>query len=185
MIRLRNVIRGFLFFLLVGCHDSNGVSIAMFESADIANKVLVLLNQSQINADLVSTKNGYSIFVNETHVMEARTLLSRFNFYFQTEDLNDLLESKFASLSKLENIKSNLLEGREIYNKLNVIPDVLRSNVMVSGSESKRVSVLIISIKELDATSKSSVEKFLKGIVSERDILTVEYLVQSIVDEKI
>ncbi|WP_434525708.1 hypothetical protein [Photorhabdus asymbiotica] len=117
--------------------------------------------------------------------MEARTLLSRFNFYFETEDLNDLLESKFASLSKLENIKSNLLEGREIYNKLNVVPDVLRSNVMVSGSESKRVSVLIISIKELDAASKSSIEKFLKGIVSERDILTVEYLVQSIVDEKI
>ncbi|XWY10519.1 hypothetical protein ACK3F5_02425 [Photorhabdus asymbiotica UENP] len=62
MIRLRNVIRGFLFFLLVGCHDSSGVSIAMFESADIANKVLVLLNQSQINAELVSTKKWLFYF---------------------------------------------------------------------------------------------------------------------------
>ncbi|HHL2502284.1 TPA: type III secretion protein [Yersinia enterocolitica] len=183
MIDFRRIIFVLAIFLLIGCQDSNNISIATFESADVANKVLVLLSQTQISAELVATKSGYSVYVETSQVMKARTLLSKYNFYFQVEDLNDLLESKFASLSKLETIKGNLLEGREIYNKLNIIPDVLRSNVMVSGAEDKRVSVLIISLNEVGSVTKSSIERFLKGIVSEKDTLTVEYLVQTIADE--
>ncbi|MBW5817945.1 type III secretion protein [Yersinia kristensenii] len=183
MINYRGIIFALTAFLLTGCQDSKSISVATFESADIANKVLVLLSRTKINAELVFTKNGYSVHVETSQVMQARTLLSKYNFYFEVEDLNDLLESKFASLSKLETIKGNLLEGREIYNKLNVIPDVLRSNVMVSGAENKRVSVLLISLNEIDYVTKNSIEKFLKGIISEKDTLTVEYLVQTIADE--
>ncbi|EKN4037961.1 type III secretion protein [Yersinia enterocolitica] len=183
MINYRGIIFALTAFLLTGCQDSKSISVATFESADVANKVLVLLSRNKINAELVVTKNGYSVHVETSLVMQARTLLSKYNFYFEVEDLNDLLESKFASLSKLETIKGNLLEGREIYNKLNVIPDVLRSNVMVSGAEIKRVSVLLISLNEIDSITKNSIEKFLKGIVSEKDTLTVEYLVQTSADE--
>lgn len=179
---LRTTLCSLFLFLLIGCQDSQSTSVAEFESADIANKVLVLLNKAQIHATLVNSKGQYSVLVEDAQVMKARTLLSKFNFYFEMEDLNDLLESKFSSLSKLENIKGNLLEGREIYNKLNVIPDVLRSNVMVTGEGIKRVSVLLISISELDSTNKLRIEKFLKGIISENDTLTIEYLVQSVDD---
>lgn len=180
---LRITLCSLFLFLLIGCRDSQSISVAEFESADIANKVLVLLNKSQIHSELVQSKGQYSVYVGDDQVMKARTLLSKFNFYFEMEDLNDLLESKFSSLSKLENIKSNLLEGREIYNKLNVIPDVLRANVMVTGEGIKRVSVLLISISELDIVNKGGIEKFLKGIISENDTLTIEYLVQPIDDE--
>lgn len=180
---LRTAFCSLLLFLVIGCQDSQDVSIAEFESADIANKVLVLLNKAQVHVKLVNSKGVYSVYVEDSQVVKARTLLSKFNFYFEMDDLNDLLESKFSSLSKLENIKGNLLEGREIYNKLNVIPDVLRSNVMVTGEGIKRVSVLLISISELDSTNKLRIEKFLKGIISENDTLTIEYLVQPINDE--
>ncbi|EKT60072.1 hypothetical protein [Providencia sneebia] len=183
MIFFRRALCGFLLFMIVGCQDNQDISVAEFESADTANKVLVLLNKAQIEAKLVFYKGQYSVYVNDTQVMNARALLSKFNFYFELEDLNDLLESKFSSLSKLENIKGNLLEGREIYNKLNVIPDVLRANVMVTGEGKKRISILLISLKEFDATSKARIEKFLKGIISANDMLTIEYLVQHVNDE--
>lgn len=183
MSMLRQVICSLALLFIVGCQDSQETSIAEFESADVANKVLVLLNKAELEANLVYYKGIYSIYVANSQSMKARELLSKFNFYFEIENLNDLLESKFSSLSKLENIKGNLLEGREIYNKLNVIPEVLRANVMVTGNEVKRISVLLISLNEFGATNKEGIENFLRGIISENDMLTIEYLVQSISDE--
>ncbi|MGD1525419.1 hypothetical protein [Vibrio harveyi] len=114
--------------------------------------------------------------------VKAREILTRFNAYFQKEDLNELLESKFASLSKLEVVKGNLLESREIYNKLSVIPGVLRANVVVTGDKKKRVSVLVMSFNEINISKKHSIERFLKGLVSESDKLTVSYFVESVHD---
>lgn len=110
--------------------------------------------------------------------MKARELLTYYNFYFEREDLNDLLESKFASLSKLETVKSNFLQSREIYNKLSIMPNILRVSVVVTGEGSKRISVLILSVSEISAQNKSNIERFLKGVLNEEDRLTISYFVQ-------
>uniref|UniRef100_UPI000B8E6EF4 type III secretion protein n=2 Tax=Vibrionaceae TaxID=641 RepID=UPI000B8E6EF4 len=114
-----------LLLFLFGCGEQGSTQIASFESADIANKVIVMLSQYQVPATLSRQKESFLVFVDESAEEKARTLLTKFNFYFQREDLNDLLESKFASLSKLEMVKGNLLQSREIFNKLSVIPNVL------------------------------------------------------------
>ncbi|WP_114785434.1 type III secretion protein [Vibrio tetraodonis] len=168
----------FLLLVLVGCGDQGASQVASFESADVANKVIVLLAQHQVPATLSTEKENYHIHVEKSDEAKARELLTQFNFYFQREDLNDLLESKFASLSKLETVKSNLLESREIYNKLSVIPNVLRASVVVTGEKSKRISVLIMSLNEFDSTKKGNIERFLKGLAAESDTLTVSYFVQ-------
>lgn len=111
--------------------------IATFESADLANKVVVMLNKHQIPSTLSVQKEWYSVSVDESNEMKARELLTTFNFYFEKEDLNDLLESKFASLSKLEQVKSNFLQSREISNKLSVMPNIFRVSVVVTGSQKK------------------------------------------------
>ena len=95
-----------LLIILTGCNEQGSAQIASFESADIANKVVVLLGQQQLPATLERNKESYLVYVDKPNEPKARELLSQFNFYFQREDLNDLLESKFASLSKLEVVKS-------------------------------------------------------------------------------
>ncbi|MCF7505331.1 type III secretion protein [Vibrio sp. L3-7] len=174
-----------LLIILTGCNEQGSAQIASFESADIANKVVVLLGQQQLPATLERNKESYLVYVDKPNEPKARELLSQFNFYFQREDLNDLLESKFASLSKLEVVKSNLLESREIYNKLSVIPNVLRASVVVSGERNKRVSVLIMSLQEMDSNKKSNIERFLKGLVAEQDTLTISYFVQMAGNENV
>ena len=168
----------FIAFLLTGCNEQGTIQIASFESADIANKVVVLLEQQQLSATLEKSKEAYEVYVDKLQEVKARRLLSQFNFYFQREDLNDLLESKFASLSKLEIVKGNLLESREIYNKLSVIPNVLRASVVVTGDKNKRISVLIMSFEDMDADKKNNIERFLKGLIAEQDALTISYFVQ-------
>lgn len=96
-----------------------------------------MLNKHQIPSTLSVQKEWYSVSVDESNEMKARELLTTFNFYFEKEDLNDLLESKFASLSKLEQVKSNFLQSREISNKLSVMPNIFRVSVVVTGSQKK------------------------------------------------
>ncbi|HHE0548379.1 TPA: type III secretion protein [Vibrio parahaemolyticus] len=169
-----------LVFVLVvsGCRDSGMTQVATFESADLSNKVIVLLNKNDIHAKLTTLKDGYGVLVDDLQEMKARELLAYYNFYFEREDLNDLLESKFASLSKLETVKSNFLQSREIYNKLSIMPNILRVSVVVTGEESKRISVLILSVSEISAQNKSNIERFLKGVLNEEDRLTISYFVQ-------
>ncbi|AYF22617.1 TPA: type III secretion protein [Vibrio parahaemolyticus] len=169
-----------LFFVLVvsGCRDSGMTQVATFESADLSNKVVVLLNKNDIRAKLTTLKDGYGVLVDDLQEMKARELLTYYNFYFEREDLNDLLESKFASLSKLETVKSNFLQSREIYNKLSIMPNILRVSVIVTGEGSKRISVLILSVSEISAQNKSNIERFLKGVLNEEDRLTISYFVQ-------
>ncbi|RPB31389.1 type III secretion protein [Vibrio parahaemolyticus] len=152
--------------------------VATFESADLSNKVVVLLNKNDIRAKLTTLKDGYGVLVDDLQEMKARELLTYYNFYFEREDLNDLLESKFASLSKLETVKSNFLQSREIYNKLSIMPNILRVSVVVTGEGSKRISVLILSVSEISAQNKSNIERFLKGVLNEEDRLTISYFVQ-------
>ncbi|EQM16151.1 putative vcsJ2 [Vibrio parahaemolyticus 3259] len=152
--------------------------VATFESADLSNKVVVLLNKNDIRAKLTTLKDGYGVLVDDLQEMKARELLTYYNFYFEREDLNDLLESKFASLSKLETVKSNFLQSREIYNKLSIMPNILRVSVIVTGEGSKRISVLILSVSEISAQNKSNIERFLKGVLNEEDRLTISYFVQ-------
>ncbi len=161
-----------------GCSDSGMTQVATFESADLSNKVIVLLNKNDIRAKLTTLKDGYGVMVDDLEEMKARELLTYYNFYFEREDLNDLLESKFASLSKLETVKSNFLQSREIYNKLSIMPNILRVSVVVTGEESKRISVLILSVSEISAQNKSNIERFLKGVLNEEDRLTISYFVQ-------
>ncbi|MCW7992407.1 type III secretion protein, partial [Vibrio parahaemolyticus] len=158
-----------LVFVLVvsGCRDSGMTQVATFESADLSNKVVVLLNKNDIRAKLTTLKDGYGVLVDDLQEMKARELLTYYNFYFEREDLNDLLESKFASLSKLETVKSNFLQSREIYNKLSIMPNILRVSVVVTGEGSKRISVLILSVSEISAQNKSNIERFLKGVLNE------------------
>lgn len=169
-----------LVFVLVvsGCRDSGMTQVATFESADLSNKVVVLLNKNDIRAKLTTLKDGYGVLVDDLQEMKARELLTYYNFYFEREDLNDLLESKFASLSKLETVKSNFLQSREIYNKLSIVPNILRVSVVVTGEGSKRISVLILSVSEISAQNKSNIERFLKGVLNEEDRLTISYFVQ-------
>ncbi|MCC4237898.1 type III secretion protein [Vibrio anguillarum] len=174
-----------LLLFLFGCGEQGSTQIASFESADIANKVIVMLSQYQVPARLSTQKENFLVFVDESAEEKARTLLTKFNFYFQREDLNDLLESKFASLSKLEMVKGNLLESREIFNKLSVIPNVLRASVVVTGDVNKRVSVLIMSFQDIEQENKNNIERFLKGLVSEKDTLTISYFVQNVINENI
>lgn len=169
-----------LLILLTGCSDHDSAQIAKFESSDIANKVVVLLAHNKIKAVLSVEKDNYLVSVDKNLESKAREILTQFNFYFQKEDLNELLESKFASLSKLEMVKGNLLEGREIYNKLSVIPEILRVNVVVTGDKNKRISVLVISLAEIDTANKHNIERFLKGVVDDGDKLTISYFVQSV-----
>ncbi|MGL6011786.1 MAG: type III secretion protein, partial [Shewanella oncorhynchi] len=131
------------------------------------------------------SKDRHLVYVDKDHLAQAREVLTKFNFYFEREDLNDLLESKFASLSKLEIVKGNLLESREIYNKISVIPNVLRSSVIVTGEKNKRVSVIIFSFDEIERENKLNIERFLKGLVSELDTLTVSYFFQNTGNEKV
>lgn len=169
----------FIFFILLsGCAEVTNRQIASFDTSDIANKVAVLLAQYQIPSTLSKTKDTYNVSVEYQYEQKARELLTDYNFYFEKVDLNDLLESKFASLSKLEIVKSNLLEGREIYNKLSILPNVFRVNVIVTGNKEKRVSVLLISLVELTSEEKSSIERFLKGVIADRDKLTISYIVK-------
>ncbi|AQM21012.1 MULTISPECIES: hypothetical protein [Vibrio] len=174
-----------LLLFLFGCGEQGSTQIASFESADIANKVIVMLSQYQVPATLSRQKESFLVFVDESAEEKARTLLTKFNFYFQREDLNDLLESKFASLSKLEMVKGNLLQSREIFNKLSVIPNVLRASVVVTGDVNKRVSVLIMSFQDIEQENKNNIERFLKGLVSEKDTLTISYFVQNVINENI
>ncbi|HHG2235519.1 TPA: type III secretion protein [Vibrio parahaemolyticus] len=169
-----------LVFVLVvsGCRDSGMTQVATFESADLSNKVVVLLNKNDIRAKLTTLKDGYGVLVDDLQEMKARELLTYYNFYFEREDLNDLLESKFASLSKLETVKSNFLQSREIYNKLSIMPNILRVSVVVTGEGSKRISVLILSVSEISTQNKSNIERFLKGVLNEEDRLTISYFVQ-------
>jgi type III secretory pathway lipoprotein EscJ len=171
-----------LLVLLTGCSDQGGATIAKFESSDMANKVVVLLAHNKVKAVLSQEKDTYFVSVDDNVENKAREILTQFNAYFQKEDLNELLESKFASLSKLEMVKGNLLEGREIYNKLSVIPGILRANVVVTGDKSKRISVLVISLAEINAANKHNIERFLKGVVDDGDKLTISYFVQSVND---
>ncbi|ANQ59294.1 type III secretion protein [Vibrio parahaemolyticus] len=165
--------------MLAGCGTQGQSKIATFESADLANKVVVMLNKHQIPSTLSVQKEWYSVSVDESNEMKARELLTTFNFYFEKEDLNDLLESKFASLSKLEQVKSNFLQSREISNKLSVMPNIFRVSVVVTGSQKKRISVLILSLSELDSENKANIEQFLKGTLESEDKLTVSYFVQA------
>ncbi|MBN9781338.1 type III secretion protein [Vibrio parahaemolyticus] len=169
-----------LVFVLVvsGCRDSGMTQVATVESADLSNKVGVILNKNDIRAKLTTLKDGYGVLVDDLQEMKARELLTYYNFYFEREDLNDLLESKFASLSKLETVKSNFLQSREIYNKLSIMPNILRVSVVVTGEGSKRISVLILSVSEISAQNKSNIERFLKGVLNEEDRLTISYFVQ-------
>lgn len=185
MMNIRQVFVLLILVLLSGCGEQGDAQIASFESADVANKVIVMLSRYQVAAELDKQKEDYLIYVDKSNEEKARGLLTKFNFYFQREDLNDLLESKFASLSKLEMVKSNLLESREIYNKLSVIPDILRTSVVVTGDTKKRVSVLIMSFQDIDDKNKQNIEKFLKGLVSQDDTLTISYFVQNLSDERI
>ncbi|HDI3224131.1 TPA: type III secretion protein [Vibrio cholerae] len=175
----------FLLLFLFGCGEQGSTQIASFESADVANKVIVMLSQYQVPATLSRQKENFLVSVDESAEEKARTLLTKFNFYFQREDLNDLLESKFASLSKLEMVKGNLLQSREIFNKLSVIPNVFRASVVVTGDVNKRVSVLIMSFQDIEQENKNNIERFLKGLVSEKDTLTISYFVQNVVNENI
>jgi len=164
---------------LVGCTDVNNVSIASFESVDAANKVMVLLEKNGIGAEFNKSKDRYDILVAKEEEIASRKLLSRFNFYFEELNLSDLLDSKFASLSKLELVKGNLLESRQIANKLGVIPDVLKVNVIITGEEDdKRISVLVISLTEFEQGRKNNIERFLRGVASSSAKLTVSYYVQ-------
>ncbi len=174
-----------VFLFLFGCNEQGRVEVANFDSADAANKVIVLLARYQISASLSMNKDRHLVYVDKDNLAQAREVLTKFNFYFEREDLNDLLESKFASLSKLEIVKGNLLESREIYNKISVIPNVLRTSVVVSGEKNKRVSVIIFSFDEIDLENKSNIERFLKGLVSELDTLTVSYFFQNTANEKV
>lgn len=167
-----------LLILLSGCSEQGGTQIAKFESSDMANKVIVLLARYKVKAELSSEKDSYIVSVDDDAEAKAREILTQFNIYFEKEDLNELLESKFASLSKLEQVKGNLLEGREIYNKLSVIPGIMRANVVVTGDKYKRVSVLVMSLAEINTTNKQNIERFLKGIVDDGDKLTVSYFVE-------
>lgn len=170
----------FVVLIVSGCSESAMIQIAKFESADLSNKVIVLLNKNQINAQLTRLKDGFGVLVDDVNEMKARELLTFYNFYFEREDLNELLESKFASLSKLEMVKSNFLQSREIYNKLSIMPNILRISVVVTGDKAKRISVLILSMSEISAENKSNIERFLKGVLSEEDKLTISYLVQAV-----
>ena len=174
-----------VFLVLFGCNDQGRVEVANFDSADAANKVVVLLARYQVSASLSISKDRHLVYVDKDHLAQAREVLTKFNFYFEREDINDLLESKFASLSKLEIVKGNLLESREIYNKISVIPNVLRSSVIVTGEKNKRVSVIIFSFDEIERENKLNIERFLKGLVSEFDTLTVSYFFQNTGNEKV
>ncbi|AVI67753.1 type III secretion protein [Shewanella sp. WE21] len=174
-----------VFLVLFGCNEQGRVEVANFDSADAANKVVVLLARYQIDASLSINKDQHLVYVDKENLAQTREVLTKFNFYFEREDLNDLLESKFASLSKLETVKGNLLESREIYNKISVIPDVLRTSVVVTGEKNKRVSVIIFSFDEIDVENKLNIERFLKGLVSELDTLTVSYFFQNTANGKV
>jgi len=174
-----------VFLVLFGCNEQSWVEVANFDSADTANKVVVLLARHQVSASLSMKKDRHVVYVDKDNLLQAREVLTKFNFYFEREDLNDLLESKFASLSKLEVVKGNLLESREIYNKISVIPNVLRTSVVVTGEKNKRVSVIIFSFDEIDLEKKSNIERFLKGVISESDTLTVSYFFQNTANEKV
>lgn len=166
-----------LLIVLAGCSGDSQLKIASFTSEDTTNKVVVLLGEYNVPASIQDSKrDGFQVFINDKDVIKAREILTRYNFYFKDEDLNTLLESKFASLSKLETVKGNLLQSREIYNKLGSIPGVLKASVIVTGESSKRISVLIMSFNQLNDATKGNIENFLKGMIAESDTLTVSYI---------
>ncbi|MCY4473070.1 MAG: hypothetical protein OXC07_09695 [Kistimonas sp.] len=158
--------------------------IARLFSNDKANKIVVMLDSNGITASLSKTKDLYTVSVPSESSMKARALLSDFNFYFEREDLTSLLESKFASLSKLEAIKGNLLESKEISNKINTIPGVFNADVVIVGDKAKRISILVMSNADLEEDVKSSIESFLKGLVFEEDTLSVNYIVKTYKSDK-
>lgn len=175
----------FIIVLLTGCKDGDYVDVAKFNNIDVANKVIVLLDNYNIPIKIITEKSLYGISVPRQNEMSARKILIKYNFYHQNEDLNDLLESKFASLSKLESVKGNLLESREISNKLNSLPNILRASVTITGEAAKRISVIIISLNDLEKGEKNSIESYLKGVASESSKLSVNYFVPEVLlDEK-
>ena len=80
-----------VFLVLFGCNDQGRVEVANFDSADAANKVVVLLARYQVSASLSISKDRHLVYVDKDHLAQAREVLTKFNFYFEREDLNDLL----------------------------------------------------------------------------------------------
>ncbi|RTZ16644.1 type III secretion protein [Vibrio aquaticus] len=170
----------FVLLIISGCDNIDRQRVGSFSTGDVANKAIVLLENKGIESKIVFEKEMYHIEVNTEHEMNARRLLSEFNFYYKSLDLNDLLESKFSSLSKLETIKSNLLSSRELSNKLNVIPGILKVEVVTSGDEEKQYSVIILSLEPITESRKREIKQFLTGVIKPSDKLTVSYLVNEV-----
>ncbi|MEG7567316.1 type III secretion protein [Vibrio cholerae] len=174
---MKFILNFFLCLLITACANEKTTVIGEFDSRDIANKVLVLLSNYDIEAALTRQKDSYIVSVNESNELNARIILTKYNFYFVDDSLNELLESKFSSLSKLETVKSNLLLSKDIHNKLSALPNVMKVSVIVNGEKNKRVAVMVMSIDELSIENKKNINDFLIGIMSETDTVTVKYFV--------
>ncbi|NOE11449.1 type III secretion protein [Vibrio cholerae] len=174
---MKFILNFFLCLLITACANEKTTVIGEFDSRDIANKVLVLLSNYDIEAALTRQKDSYIVSVNESNELNARIILTKYNFYFVDDSLNELLESKFSSLSKLETVKSNLLLSKDIHNKLSALPNVMKVSVIVNGEKNKRVAVMVMSIDELGIENKKNINDFLIGIMSETDTVTVKYFV--------
>ncbi|EGQ8442525.1 type III secretion protein [Vibrio cholerae] len=174
---MKFILNFFLCLLITACANEKTTVIGEFDSRDIANKVLVLLSNYDIEAALTRQKDSYIVSVNEANELNARIILTKYNFYFVDDSLNELLESKFSSLSKLETVKSNLLLSKDIHNKLSALPNVMKVSVIVNGEKNKRVAVMVMSIDELSIENKKNINDFLIGIMSETDTVTVKYFV--------
>lgn len=180
---MKNIFLFVFTLLLFGCSEISEVTIASFEQDDRANKAFLLLNEYGLHASLLKEQEISSITVNKGDEVTARELLTNFNFYFSEQDVAPMLDSSFASLSKLESVKENLFESLLIQNNLGSIPGVIHAKAIVTGDKQKNITVLVLSFKPLSTDYKSEIDKLVKGLSKPEDKVTISYIVEELPSE--
>lgn len=180
---MKNIFLFVFSLLLFGCAEITDVTIASFEQDDRANKAFLLLNEYGIQASLTKEKETSAIIVSKADEVAARELLTDFNFFFTGQDVAPLLDSSFASLSKLEMVKENLFVSTLIQNNLGSIPNVINAKAIVTGEKQKNITVLILSFKPLSSNYKSEIDKLVKGLSKPDDKVTISYIVEELPSE--
>ncbi len=180
---MKNIFLFVFSLLLFGCSEISDVTIASFEQDDRANKAFLLLNEYGIPASILTEKETNAIIVSKADEVAARELLTDFNFYFSGQDVTPLLDSSFASLSKLEMVKENLFASMLIQNNLGSIPNVINAKAIVTGTKQKNITVLILSFQPLSSDYKSEIDKLVRGLSSSDDKVTISYIVEELPSE--
>ena len=165
---------------LISCSEE-WVVVEQFETRNSLSTAILALADIGIESKISEQRDTFELLVAKDNYIDSISLLINKKIVYEEFDVSSMLEQKFGSLSKFEQLKSNIVEEKKLQNALMSLPQIQNVSIIIDSQEqrnkdTKAVISVLIQLRDgqlFTEADKESLENFIKGSKADLNIDSV------------